>query len=240
MKVHIVHAHPEAKSFNASLTAQACSHLTQQGHEVTVSDLYAMNWQALSRRGNFTTCADPDYFKQQVEEAHATENSGFAPDIQAEIDKLFACDALILQFPLWWFSMPAILKGWVDRVLAYGAVYGAGAWYDNGKFAGKKAMVSLTTGGGASMYGHDGINGNINTLLFPIQHGVLRLTGFDVLEPFICWQPASVSAEVRADYLQAYRDRLDHLFTAEALPFASLHDYDPSTFRLRQATTQNT
>ncbi|MNM67903.1 Glutathione-regulated potassium-efflux system ancillary protein KefF [compost metagenome] len=239
MKVLIVHAHPEAKSFNAALTAHAQSHLTRQGHEVTVSDLYAMNWHAPSRRSNFATCADPEYFKQQVEEAHATENKGFAPEIQAEIDKLFACDVLILQFPLWWFSMPAILKGWVDRVLAYGAVYGAGAWYDQGKFAGKRAMVSLTTGGGPSMYGHDGINGNIDTLLFPIQHGVLRLTGFDVLEPFICWQPASVSAETRTDYLHAYSERLDHLLKAEPLPFASLDDYDPATFRLRQPATQS-
>ena len=47
-------------------------------------------------------------------------------DAKTEIEKLLWADTLILQFPLWWFSMPAILKGWVDRVFAYGFAYGVG------------------------------------------------------------------------------------------------------------------
>jgi NAD(P)H dehydrogenase (quinone) len=57
------------------------------------------------------------------------------------MDKLFWCDALILQFSLWWLGMPAILKGWVDRVLAAGGrVYGGGLWRDRGVFVAKRAM----------------------------------------------------------------------------------------------------
>ena len=48
----------------------------------------------------------------------------------AEQDKLRWADALILQFPLWWFTMPAILKGWVERVYAYGFAYGVGEHSD--------------------------------------------------------------------------------------------------------------
>ncbi|MFS2006993.1 NAD(P)H-dependent oxidoreductase [Duganella sp. CT11-25] len=233
MNILIVHAHPEPQSFNGALTQTAVSYLTKSGHQVTVSDLYAMDWEAKSGRGNFKASVDAAYFKQQAEEAFASENNGFVPEIQQEIDKLFACDILILQFPLSWFSMPAIMKGWVDRVFALGAVYGGGAWYDNGKFAGKRAMISLTTGGGASMYGPDGINGDIDTLLFPIQHGVLRLTGFDVLPPFISWAPASITPEAREQYLRDYEKRLKDLLQTPPLSFASLHDYDPETFRLR-------
>ncbi len=102
-----------------------------------------MKFDAISDRRNFTTEKNPDYLKQQEEEKYATEMEGFSEDIKAEMEKLFWCDQLIFQFPLWWFSLPAVLKGWVDRVFAMGKIYGGGKWYDNGIFKGKRAMLSL-------------------------------------------------------------------------------------------------
>jgi NAD(P)H dehydrogenase (quinone) len=233
MNVFIVHAHPEPKSFNGALTDTARQYLVVRGHEVAVSDLYAMKWQAHSDRANFTSVADADYFKQQSEETHATKLEAFAPDITAEHEKLFACDVLILQFPLWWFSMPAVLKGWIDRVFAAGRVYGGGYWYDRGRLLGRRAMLSVTVGGPHSMYGADGLNGNIEMLLYPIQHGMLRFVGFDVLPPFISWQPARISQEEREAYLMAYAKRLDELQTLTPLSFPHLDQYDPATYRLR-------
>src|SRR6266702_2638565 len=113
MRVFIVHAHPEPKSFNGAMTRAAAEALAAAGHEVRVSDLYAMRFDPASDRRNFVTAHDPDYYRQQAEEAHAAQHDGFSPDLQAEMDKLFWCDALILQFPLLWFGLPAILKGWV-------------------------------------------------------------------------------------------------------------------------------
>ncbi len=52
------------------------------------------------------------------------ERGGKPRDIDAEQRKLVAADAVIFQFPLWWLGMPAILKGWIDRVFAYGLAYG--------------------------------------------------------------------------------------------------------------------
>jgi NAD(P)H dehydrogenase (quinone) len=127
MRIFIVHAHPEPKSFNGAMTETAAVSLKTAGHEVIVSDLYAMRFNPVSDRQNFITIHNPDYFRQQTEEAHAAMHDGFAPDVQQEMDKLFWCDALILQFPLWWFGLPAILKGWVDRVFASGGrIYGGG------------------------------------------------------------------------------------------------------------------
>src|SRR5689334_18721293 len=114
MRAFIVHAHPEPKSFNGAMTQAATDALTQAGHQVVVSDLYAMGFNPVSDRRNFTTVCDELLFRQQAEEVFANEHDGFAPEIQGEMDKLFWCDALIFQFPLWWFSLPAILKGWVE------------------------------------------------------------------------------------------------------------------------------
>jgi putative NADPH-quinone reductase len=84
MRVFVVHAHPEPQSFNGAMTAVAVQALTAAGHEAKVSDLYAIRFNPVSDRSNFTTVADAAYYRQQTEEAHAAKNDGFAADIAAE------------------------------------------------------------------------------------------------------------------------------------------------------------
>jgi NAD(P)H dehydrogenase (quinone) len=234
MNVLIVHAHPEPKSFNAALTDMAASFLKGRGHHLGLSDLYAMNFDPVSGRQNFVTTKNPHYFKQQIEEIHASANNGFSADIESEIEKLEWCNFLILQFPLWWFGLPAILKGWADRVLVMGRVYGDGKWYDNGAFKGKRAMLSVTTGGPETMYQPDGLNGDIHQILYPINHGILRFIGFDVLPPFIAYGPAHMDDDARRAYLRDYRERLADIEKTDPISYPSLSDYDPHTFQRRQ------
>ncbi|MDB5364729.1 MAG: dehydrogenase, partial [Rhodospirillales bacterium] len=111
MKVLIVYAHPEPHSLNGALKAVAVSALQSAGHEVQVSDLYASGWKSEFDRPDFTTLS-PDTRLHPVlasKEAFATGTQ--TPDIAAEQAKLLWADAVILQFPLWWYTMPAILKG---------------------------------------------------------------------------------------------------------------------------------
>ncbi|MGB3205436.1 MAG: NAD(P)H-dependent oxidoreductase [Crinalium sp.] len=226
MKFFIVHAHPEPKSFNGALTRHAKEFLEIAGHELIISDLYAMRFDPVSDRRNFIYEKDSDYYKQQIEEIYATEIDGFAPDIKAEIEKLEWCDVLIFQFPLWWFALPAILKGWVDRVFAAGRIYGSGKWYDNGILQGKKAMLSFTTGGRATMYGETGLYGNIDHILFGINHGTFRYVGFDVLPPFIIWGVKHLDYEQRQAYLEEYKQRLLKINQTQEIAYPSLQDYD--------------
>lgn len=100
MQALIVHAHPEVKSFNSAMARLAQETLSRAGYAVSLSDLYAMGFDPVSDRRNFTTVADRDYFRQQSEEAHACTEGGFAPGLQAEMDKLARRDLLILQFPI--------------------------------------------------------------------------------------------------------------------------------------------
>jgi NAD(P)H dehydrogenase (quinone) len=208
------------------MTAAAKAALLSAGHEVVVSDLYAMKFDPVSGRHNFTTVYGPDYYKQQEEETYATAHDGFIAEIQTEMDKLFWCDAVILQFPLWWFGLPAILKGWVDRVFAAGRIYGGGKWYDHGVFAGKRAMCSVTAGSPASKYSEKGFNGPISTILFPINRGIFYFTGFSVVEPFLVYAPARLSAEERASHLRRYEARVLDLFGAPVISYPKLDGYD--------------
>ena len=209
MNVFVVLAHPEPKSFNGALFDTALRTLTSAGHEVAASDLCRMGFDPVSGRHNFLTVKDPDFLKLQVEETHASAHGGFVPALEAEMRKLEACDLLILQFPLWWFGLPAILKGWVDRVLAMGRTYGYGSIYANGKFRGKRALLSLTTGGPEEAYRKAGFNGDMDAILRPIQRGILQFVGFDVLAPQVHYAPVRASDAQRAVWLEAWTRRLE-------------------------------
>lgn len=226
MNVLVVHAHEEPKSFNGAMKDTAANVLKEAGHKVDVSDLYAMHFNPVGGKHDFTTLSDPDFFKYGVEQTKATDSKTFAADVVAEQEKLFRADFLIFQFPLWWFGLPAILKGWVDRVFAAGLTYGGGRWYSNGVFRGKRAMLSLTTGGPPTIYSPRGLNGDMDTLLFPIQHGMLYFVGFDVLPPFVAWSVARSTQEQRQEYLRAYAERLKNWQTTTPISFPTLEQYD--------------
>jgi NAD(P)H dehydrogenase (quinone) len=234
MKVFIVHAHPESQSFNGALTRAAVASLLEAGHEVRVSDLYEMGWQPVSGRDNFTTVKDPSYFKQQLEEAYATEQNGFSPDIQAELEKLDWCDVLIFQFPLWWFGLPAILKGWVDRVFVMGKIYGGGVWYDNGYFKGKRAFCSVTMGGPAAIYSENGFNGDINQILFPINHGIFYFVGFDVLPLYLVHSPVRLSDSERKAKIDEYALYVLSADSKKPIEYKRLADYNANFVADRQ------
>jgi NAD(P)H dehydrogenase (quinone) len=217
MKVFIVLAHPEPLSFNGALFRAAIETLVEAGHEVRTSDLHAIHFDPISGRHNFTTVKDPQYFKQQIEELHATEAKGFAEDIETEIQKMEWCDLMIWQFPLWWFGLPGTLKGWVDRVFAMGRTYGGNKLYGNGVFKGKRALLSLTTGGPAPSYAKGGFQGDINAILRPIQRGMLQFVGFEVLAPQIVYGPVRMDDSQRKELLTAYTERLKNI--ADETPF---------------------
>ena len=212
MKIFIILAHPEPQSMNGALYTTALDTLEAAGHEVQTSNLYAMRFNPTSDRDNFTTVKDAAFFKQQMEELHATATGSFVAEIDSEQQKVEWCDLMIWQFPLWWFSVPGILKGWVDRVFAMGRFYGQGKVYDQGVFKGKKALLSLTTGGAEETYLKEGLHGDIQNILKPIHRGMLAFTGFSVLHPHIVYGPSRQSTDMRHEELTRWKNRLQKVF----------------------------
>ncbi|HGM5284575.1 NAD(P)H dehydrogenase (quinone) [Serratia sp. BIGb0234] len=226
MNVLIVYAHPEPQSLNGSLKDFSVQRLEAAGHAVQVSDLYAMQWKA-TLDANDSTAQSGDRFNPSLDSQQAFAQGLQSKDIELEQEKLLWADTVILQFPLWWFSMPAILKGWVERVYAYGFAYGVGEhsdvrWgdrYGEGTLAGKRAMLIVTTGGWESHYAQRGINGPIDDILFPIQHGILHYPGFEVLPPFVLYRTGRVDEARFAEACNALGQRLDELEQTSPIPF---------------------
>jgi NAD(P)H dehydrogenase (quinone) len=191
MHVLIVLAHPEPASFNGRLARLAADTLTAQGHTVEVSDLYRQNFAAASGPADFSLEPNSDFFDLQAAQRAAVAQGGFVPEIQAEIDKLRRCDLLLLQFPLWWHSVPAILKGWLDRVLAVGFAYGG-----TKELAGKKALVSLTSGTPNQLW--DGTTlPTLESTLSHLLRGTLAYCGMQVYAPYMIGSAKHLGAEER-------------------------------------------
>jgi len=213
MHVLIVYAHPEPRSFNAAMKDTAVRALRAAGHTVTISDLYAMNFNPVVSRADFTTTHDPDHFDVLAEQRHtASLGAPYAPDVQEEQRKVTAADVVIFQFPVWWRGMPAILKGWVDRVLTLDFAYGGGKYYETGGLKGRRAMLTATT----SMPMTDA---QVHEWLYQTQDGVLALTGFQVLAPFVV-APKAATAEEREAILEQYAHRMHALAVTPATELA--------------------
>ena len=210
MKIFIVLAHPEEKSFNSALFNTAVSALEEAGHEVKTSNLYQTNFQPVSDKRNFTQLKNAGFFKQQEEEKYAVQQNTFSADILSEQEKVAWCDIMIWQFPLYWFSVPAILKGWIDKVFAMGKFYDNGKIYDHGFSVGKKAFLSVTTGGPEKNYVDDKY-GNINSILFPIHRGILEFLGFAVLQPEVIYSVEKLADEERKMILNNWVERLRNI-----------------------------
>ncbi|WP_062988234.1 NAD(P)H-dependent oxidoreductase [Nocardia anaemiae] len=242
MRTLIVHAHPEPRSLNGTLKDIAVTTLREAGHEVQVSDLYAMRWRATVDADDFGEPSDP--LRVAADSGRAYDTGTLSADIAAEQEKLRWADTVIFQFPLWWYSMPAILKGWFDRVFTYHFAYGVGEHsdtrygdrYGEGTLAGKRAMLSVTIGGREPHYSDRGINGPIDDLLFPIQHGILYYPGMDVLPPFTIYGTDRISPEDVTDAAKAWEQRLLTIEQTDPIAFRTQNggDYEMPALRLRE------
>jgi NAD(P)H dehydrogenase (quinone) len=87
---------------------------------------------------------------------------------------------------MWWHLPPAMLQGWLDRVLIYGEVYTSKKRFENGRFASKRAIISVTVGTTPDTYAFDGRSGDIDLLLWPVNFS-LAYVGYSVLMPFVAY-----------------------------------------------------
>lgn len=134
----------------------------------------------------------------------------FKIDVKAEQKALIEADNIVLQFPFYWYSVPGILKEWIDEVLEYGFAYGTGG----DKLHGKKLIISTTTGGPSVIYTTENDDTFlIDTLLKPIEQSA-RMTGMNY-ETVISYEMAYIP-EVRGDkddVVKRANEHADKLFS---------------------------
>ncbi len=243
MKVLWVFAHPEPRSLNGSLRDAGVRALEEEGHTVRHSDLYAMGWDPVVTAADYGH--DPaDRLQVTTAARRALDTGRLSADVAAEQAKLRWADTVVVQFPLWWFGTPAILKGWFDRVFITGFAQGVRdpatgrtLRYGSGGLAGRRAMVITTVGAPLDTIGPRGIHGEIHDVLFPLLRGTLWYSGMTVVPPLVLGGVDRYSGDDHDAAVAELRARLRELPTVDALPYRSQEggDYDDARRRLRPA-----
>ncbi|WP_192590564.1 NAD(P)H-dependent oxidoreductase [Nesterenkonia halotolerans] len=217
-----VSAHPEPQSLTHQLRRDSITHLRAQGHEVLESDLYATGWDPVVRASD-AQLPEGHRFRVSADVRQAYLDDALPAELRTEHEKILRADVVIVQFPLWWYGMPAILKGWFDRLFISGFAFGKDPdtgkrlRYEQGPFTDKKALVLTTLGDHPASIGPRGKSGEITELLHGILHGTFAYTGMSVLTPW-----ALPSADFTKDYDQVRESllkKLDQLPTETPIPY---------------------
>ena len=108
MRFLVIYAHPAEDSFQAALHRRIVKVLAEAGHDVDDCDLYAEGFLPVLNRDEWRVYHDTN------------ANRRFA---HKEIERILKCQGLVLVFPTWWYGMPAILKGYIDRVWVPGVAF---------------------------------------------------------------------------------------------------------------------
>jgi NAD(P)H dehydrogenase (quinone) len=200
--------------------------LQATGWTVTLLDLYTSGFEPAEGPEHFKQRKYRERFDPSTEQRHAFETGRLPSFVRDEIEHMEGADLLVLQFPLWWYGPPAILKGWFDRVLAYGATYTSKMRFEAGKFRGKRAIVSVVGGGEPESFILGGRNGDIRQSLWPV-HYSLHYVGFTIVEPLVAmgvsaWSPDESDAAETARlgrHAEAVAVALQSVETRAILPF---------------------
>lgn len=196
MRVLLLLAHPRPVSFTGALAEAYAAGLIEAGHEVERGDLY---------RERF----DADF---RIEDFGQFDPGGPAPppaDVQAEQQRISRNEALALVFPVWWWSFPAILKGWIDRVMTEGWAYRFTPERVEGLLRLKKVVLIGSGGSTATTYRRYGYHGAMQRA---IDAGIFGYCGVGDVETHIF--PEVDSAPMRRP---GYIDRARELGRALAL-----------------------
>lgn len=207
-----VYAHPRAASLNSTLRDAGVKGLRADGWSVDVADLYAEGFDPIL-----------------VDEGGA--------DVREHQSRLLAADLVVLQFPLWWYGPPAMLKGWIDRVFERGFAYdvpdpatGRNRKYGDGGLAGRRALAVVTAGDRANTISPRGISGDVEDLFWPLLHGTFWYTGMEALAPHLITDVRGIDAREADELGVALVERLGAVRDEEAIPYLPMTDefYDHS------------
>ncbi|SHN73212.1 Putative NADPH-quinone reductase (modulator of drug activity B) [Paenibacillus sp. ov031] len=110
MNVLVVVSHPRQDSLTFQVADRFVQGLAEAGHGYEILDLHGIGFDPILREMD-----EPDYTQ---------ENQMFSPEVETEMKRLKKHDAVAFVFPLWWWHLPAMLKGYVDRVMNNGFAYG--------------------------------------------------------------------------------------------------------------------
>jgi NAD(P)H dehydrogenase (quinone) len=200
MKFYVVLSHPKSESLNRALFSTTCEALTLAGHEVTSTDLYAIGFNPVSYPSSGSSFSMDD-----------AQMALYNAELRRELELLEWCDAVVFHFPLWWSGMPAMMRGWIDRVLGSHSL----AFYrDHGGYSSKKSVMCITQA-------HQDYEDIMGHIIRPMEVASFQAARFNVLPSTVITVPPkgdpSADAATR-EALALWRKRCEHGFSEDPVP----------------------
>lgn len=161
MKHLIVYAHPNESSLNSHFKKTAHDTLLQNGNEVIVRDLNQIGFNPVLT----------------IEDMAGQRKGTVSPDILEEQQHITWADSVTFIYPIWWTGMPAIMKGYIDRVFSYGFAYCYEQGVQKGLLGDKSVFIINTHGKSKTEYGEMGMD---KALSLTSDKGIFQYCGFDI------------------------------------------------------------
>jgi NAD(P)H dehydrogenase (quinone) len=165
MKNLIIYTHPNPASLNHFFKQTILESLEQSGEEVIVRDLNEINFNPVL----------------SLEDMQGQRMGKVASDIKTEQDFITWADRIIFIYPIWWTGMPAIMKGYIDRVFSYGFAYRYDQGIQKGLLTGKNAIIINSHGKSNTEYEATGMD---KALALTSDTGIFNYCGLDIQQHF--------------------------------------------------------
>ncbi len=173
----VIYAHPGPKSFNHAILERVENILRKAKRTFEVRDLYALK---------FNPSAGP---------AEIYHPGVKAPrDVLREQRLVQEADTLVFIYPIWWFGMPAILKGYIDRVFSMGFAYRIDGEKLIGLLPGKRAVIINTTGVSREVFVREGQE---EAMRKAIDSGIIEFCGMKIVEHRYLWEVQAIDDAAR-------------------------------------------
>lgn len=224
-----IYAHPDPDSLSHSLYQHGIAHLEGSGARVTGVDLHAERWNPVLTNDDASAGIGETLSDRQH---HATLQHTLPSDVTRQQQLITESHTVIVQFPLWWYGMPAILKGWFDRVFTNGFAFGIRDQhgkvrkYGDGGLAGRRLLPIVTAGDQDDALGPRGISGDIDDILWPLLHGAAHYTGMLPLRSHLISSANRVDNATHRQHINTLTARLDTLGTESPIRYRQLRGGD--------------
>lgn len=212
MNILLVSAIDRSESYVAALHNSALGVLERAGHSVAITSLYSQQFNPVASKLDFAVTSGEGVNYMFEQQRNVNTGRQFSPDIMAEMEKVNNASLIIFHFPLWWGSVPAVMKGWFERVFAMGYAWGPESRYASGMMRGKTALLTVAAGDPTTYYAADGMHkATVEQHLYPITHHTLAFCGFDVITPYVIANTTASSRSALEAELSYYREYLQHI-----------------------------
>ena len=179
MKHLVIFAHPYSKSFGKGIVDTIEKEVSNNESEIRIRDLYELGFDPILKGSDLLNL----------------QSANYADDIKVEQDHIKWADVITFVYPVWWAGLPAMLKGYADRVLANGFAFTYGANGPVGLLKGKKSILFSTTGFPSDVYAQIGMHKSMQQTT---DEAIFEFCGIEVVKHvFFGAVPSSTEEELK-------------------------------------------